>query len=511
MPDAFNDKLKPKLLVLGNLPLLEKSPFIKDVSYHELLQGTFGASTEEADELFLALVRGRPQAPLEVTPLRFLMGQFIPPSTSGGSGPLPPPLYSFSLVLHQAAKSYKIENKHQDPPDSPRLRSISQRCEHLLQYSNLRQELPMPIPPVRGLRRASLLAHAKNEADLRILLFYLGALVTTFQGKTIQGPGKIIEGAGDTWIVVISSDFALRQLFCKCDPIEPADLGITCEKDIQIRALLERNPQQVLDALSYTLWIKPLRDIYEMSEATFQQMWDDFFEFGQRNSAYINSYFPQLGLLTDESQKEDPLLDYKAGMGRFGYMDLLLCYWLHLHPNRVAAVELKTISLEDLYRAECRSEKETKKLVYHFKGGTNTFSDQCNKKIDEINKMTLDELRKVTYHFYSFNKTTNKSESNRVTIGDMLVDAEKQLEAYMNALVNGEAWVRDGGSKMEGITVKADKRVEVIRGAKVDEVFGIVAFCVGTRIIALIQEPKKQNKLHTYKGVKGWHDIIRKR
>ncbi|KAJ7761079.1 hypothetical protein B0H16DRAFT_1531783 [Mycena metata] len=196
-----------------------------------------------------------------------------------------------------------------------------------------------------------------------------------------------------------------------------------------------------------------------------------------------------------------------AGMGRFGYLDIFLCGLLGLHPERVVAIELKYISIRNLYRALCKTDKECEDLVRGTKPPS-TFRQQCRKKIREINRMTIAELRNVKYHFSSYDRKTDRWVNNRAPISTMLDKAQNQLEAYMNAIVNGAAFQTNDGSDPEGITA-AETRVAVTKAPKghADELFGIIVVGIGRRIIALVREPKKQNTKYRYAGVPGWQDI----
>jgi hypothetical protein len=252
-----------------------------------------------------------------------------------------------------------------------------------------------------------------------------------------------------------------------------------------------------------------------MSEAVFQEMWNGFMaveyelvddgmnEF-HKDSKSINNYFAQLGLFTNCHKK--PIDEtFTAGSKPFGYLDIFMCAFRDVHPGRVVAIELKYFSLHSLFRHDCTSEKECHNFV-NGTGGKSTFWRKCEKKLQDLDKLSEEQIRNINVHFYQSSESGGEAEEKRYSIGYIVEQAEGQLRSYMNAIVNGEAYGgRHYGSQKEGI-LKYETRVQATKvpSNDVDQVSGLIIYGVGRRAFSVVVEPEQQNTLYRYDVKPGW-------
>ncbi|KAJ6470640.1 hypothetical protein C8R47DRAFT_757219 [Mycena vitilis] len=514
-----------KLLVLGNIPLFMPGD-IQDISLHGALKGAFGISNKELNELFAVLSHNRHTKPLRNSEeLAWTLGRYSPPSMRPGDDPSPA-VYGFPLVLNYVATALDLDNSYKILQDSPRLKWISQRCQHLLQYSGLRQARQITIRRIKEFDVHSLVRCLTNEVDLRILSFFLGAIKVVDPGK---GPDSAL------WIMELSSQFARDQLLSSCSVIAFDQ----SQWDIIYRALLERDPYPLVQAVSTRLSGRPVRSLYRMQEGGFQEMLDSFHEPGWMTETkpgtekrdFTNHYFSQVGLLTDfrkyrkmrqdqeeakrkkasgkanKSRKAAAVAKPKiSGTGAFGYLDILLVALRDLHPGRVIAIELKFISLFQIFRALHKSHRECDAAV-RGEGGK-SFTRHCLDKLEELDNMSEADLQRVTYWCWDSDEEKGKDRQVSLTVGE----GTTQLRTYMDAIVKGNANHGHSEPSTEGITY-AEKRVQANRNPEhpVDEVVGFVICVVGRRAITIPVDPTVQNTHYRYDAVQGWKSVFEKR
>ncbi|KAJ7141325.1 hypothetical protein C8R44DRAFT_244515 [Mycena epipterygia] len=466
-----------KLLVLGNLPPFGAMGAMENISLLECMDGAFGMNSQELRGFFTILSQGRRR---KLTPngagMWGRLGCFTPPEIHSDDRS-PERVYNFNLVLYHVASTLNLDNAHRTLADSPMLIAISKLCETLLKYSSLRRERQLTISPILNVTSPSLVGFTKNEQVLWQLLFYLGAL-------KVSDPGREPD---QMWTVEVSSTFAAHQLFSRYPPIPHDEIQAEAPLEIQLRALLERDPSALIKAISDYLSDKPLMDLYKMGEAVFQTMFDVHMANGSRQ---VNNYFAQIGLHTDPTKTGDEQ-DYSAGQGAYGYIDIFLCGLSDLRPGRVVAIELKYISLHGLFRAMHDTDTGCHNAV------GKKFREPCLLKIEELEKMSIAKLRQMHYHFYS-----KGGEPNTVTLGIHLDDAVAQLQSYMSAIVDGQA--RDQIKK--GISTY-EKRIKVVTAGStrvVDEVIGFVVCGIGRRIITITVEPRTQNTQYQFSAMPSW-------
>ncbi|KAJ7354705.1 hypothetical protein DFH08DRAFT_50169 [Mycena albidolilacea] len=507
---------KPKLLVFGNLGLYSSErtnlSLLKDVSSHPTLDGFFGIIPEELVVLFSRFSDNRRQTLDMEGGLVHKLGYCAAPPCHLGNNVYhqPPSVYNFDLTLNHIATTLNLESaQHRTLADSAWLKSISLCCRHLLQYSSLRRGRGIDISQL-GL--PDLNTHTTNESQLWQLLLRLGALAV----RRKRNPDL-------TWTLELSSSFAANQLFSQCHPFSnPRE----STRDIQLRALLERNPRPIMDAISRLLLyhVHPL-DLYNMGEAVFQAIWNTFMAVDyklvddgpcdlEEDSQYMDNYFAQLCLFTNsEATRDDPLAHdilFKAGHQRFGFLDIFLCQLRNVRPGRVVAIELKYFSLRGLFRAECNTEEECRDRVYGT-GETSTFGTQCQTKVDELAALSEEEIRKKRYHFRQSQGPGMQSIDRTMTIGEIVDAGVEQLQSYMNAIVNGKAFDGADGSKLEGIHLKRETRINVEKAPKTpvnqaDELIGYLVYGVGRRAFWVAVEPKPQNTNYRYKVRPYWQE-----
>ncbi|KAJ7121281.1 hypothetical protein C8R43DRAFT_1136538 [Mycena crocata] len=494
-----------KLLIIGNIPPFpddkERLNSVKNISLAPAMveEKAFGMSQVEVSGLFSVLSHGRSiRLSLDGSVPNSTLGSFYPPLLSPEDAS-PDLHYNFNLVLHHAARTLSLRNKHSKLPGSPSLISISHICEKVLKNSSLRRGHCINIASFTEIGIDSLTSFSTNELVLWKILFYLGALKVDDTGKE---PDFL-------WALVISSPYAASQLFARYPRMLTSELDASV-RDIQLRALLERDPKPIAAAVAVRLERKPLQELYKMSEAVFQEMFDGYFG----EDKYINNYFTQIGLLTNTSKAKAETSRQQsakgkgparqpgpttAGLGRYGYLDIFICALLRM--RRVVAIELKYFSVYGFFRAFYDSDEKTENAVSGTLDDYSKFNKSCLKKLHDLGRMSLEELRTQDYAFY--HKDQNKKVKVSIKpFGTLLDNAATQLQSYLNAIVNGQAQDNAQGARV-GIT-KAERRIEINPRDEVDEVIGFVVCGIGRRIITIPVEPKTQNTRYQYKHKSGW-------
>ncbi|KAJ6489590.1 hypothetical protein C8R47DRAFT_1320156 [Mycena vitilis] len=226
------------------------------------------------------------------------------------------------LVFHHAATVLGLDSKHRTLADSPSLKIISERCQHLLEHSTLRRERPKYIAPfhsaVQGISFASLRTFAKHETGLEMILSFLGAIKLRNHGPGFEDM---------MWVAEICSLFAQKQSFeSKLYGLYAAIDNILEEsnRDKEARSLFERDPHPLLTTWRRRLARKPIMDLYGMNEAVFQTMLDSLWEDDSNDAIldpsdkrrepgrYLHNYVPQLGLCTDPTRLRIPAAEGKG-------------------------------------------------------------------------------------------------------------------------------------------------------------------------------------------------------
>jgi hypothetical protein len=332
-------------------------------------------------------------------------------------------------------------------------------------------------------------------------------------------------------------------VFFKLFSMFPVSLKFEDDREIQLRALLERNPRPFMEALADRLESRPLRSLFDMREAGFQEMLDSFMEDDltipadksesltkRRKSKYQNNYFSQVGLLTDfakhikleAKQREEAVQKQQqstkgkgkqpanrqvkqapdekpkiSGLDAFGYLDALLVALRDLHPGRVIALELKYISLICLLWKLFKADKTREESI---RGpGGKMFEGNCLGEVDELAKKSMAELREVEYMPYDSDRPYK--------VGPTLDNAVTQLRSYMDAIVQGNANKGYSDPRTEGIT-NGEKRIMANKNQMnpVDEVVGYVVCGIGRRVVTIVVEPTRQNTIYRYDAIPGWQD-----
>ncbi|KAJ7646862.1 hypothetical protein FB45DRAFT_891644 [Roridomyces roridus] len=322
-----------------------------------------------------------------------------------------------------------------------------------------------------------------------MLLFHTGEL------KMTNWPGI---DPDTVWELKVASNFAEYALFSSFTAIrfykEPS-------RDMELRALYERNPRPMLDEiLRRILSNKTFQDLYRFTELAFQTVFDGYFcDLDGRNE---DCYLAQLGLLTNPSvtdqqtgRRSGAITQGPSGLGRFGYADVFIAALQRIHPGRTLVIELKVVSVWNLFLAIYEDENLCRTKV---EGGPrdppNTFRKNVMEMVEKVDNATIQQLRATSYGY----KTARGV--NTQTIGAMLDDAAIQLNSYTSAVVNGKA---DNGTNKKGIT-SAERRIVVRNSDSPDEVLGLIVCFIGHRIIAVPLEPQVQNKQYTYDVVPRW-------
>ncbi|KAJ6498843.1 hypothetical protein C8R45DRAFT_980175 [Mycena sanguinolenta] len=490
------------LLVFGNIPPfhVDLSKFLHHISRAADIDGAFGITPKELEAFFDVMSHNRGiTLSVDEDGLARALGRFTPPHLFDKQ-PLPS-VFNFDLVLHHVTTTLNLGGPHQTLGDSPLLRIISRRYEKSLRYSSLRRGRRIVISKTR---QFDVLGIGEKEINLWLLLLYLGVLI--FPKKP-----------SSTWTLEICSTFVQTQLFSDYTPLPSVQESI---RDLQLRALLEGNPEPMAKGISRLLWGTHLLDLYEMDEAVLQQVWNCFMNVNhsfvddgdndfKEDSVYLNNYFSQLGLLTNASAKQSKKRSqaheiFTAGRGRFGFLDIFLCDFQDLRPGRVVATELKYFPLRGLFRAQCSSDKECHDKVYGT-GDKSTFWDKCGEKLNQLDAMSEEEVQNLDFHFYASQGDGKPARGCHYQIGTIVNEGRKQLKSYMHAIVNGTAFDRSDKSAPEGIT-RHETRVQATKVSrdKADDLIGLLMYAVGRRVFWAIVEPTEQNTKYRYTAKSGW-------
>ncbi|KAJ7742672.1 hypothetical protein DFH07DRAFT_836054 [Mycena maculata] len=295
----------------------------------------------------------------------------------------------------------------------------------------------------------------------------------------------------------MSNPFTRQQLFSQCSVIPQEKLGEP-HRDRQLRSLLERDPTPLTNFISHRLATRHPRELYKASEAVFQTIFDE--AMGDLQSTYANNYFTELGLHTHPEKKKIPYSDQSAhsedpGDSRFSYLDMFYCGLKWLHPWRVIAVELKYISLYAIIRAKYATEALYNKAVHDNDDPNWNLEAHCKKTAQHLRSLSLEKLRAV--NFVRWDQRQRKVV--RSTVGDLLKDAHKQLDSYLQAIVSGNS-----SPNKKGIT-KADGRVTA-KSAGRDEVVGMIFCGIGADIITICLDTRGTNFEYVGKAAKSIYD-----
>lgn len=131
-------------------------------------------------------------------------------------------------------------------------------------------------------------------------------------------------------------------------------------RDVQLRALFDRNPRPMAEAIARRLTLT--------------------------RSQNVNNYFPQLALHTDPDQSAGPSTA-GVGRGRNGFLDIFIRSIIHVRRGRVVAIELKYVSIEAILRA---------------RGTLNKPSwTQIDREAGYLDKKSTKELLDVKYRYWA--------------------------------------------------------------------------------------------------------------
>ncbi|KAJ7091909.1 hypothetical protein B0H15DRAFT_799666 [Mycena belliarum] len=334
-----------KLLVFGNLPFdydgeLEAGlslARIKNISLHPKLKGAFGMTATEVLRFYSVLSHNRRTNLVATTALFHTFGAFDPPRLYAGDE-RPGLTLNFNVVLHYAATTLGLTNDHANLPTSPKLSAIATLSRKLLEDSSIRRGYSMLLPPLSSAGQdllfhttAPLIEFSTKEDALWRLLFYLGALAVSKQQDTLPDP---------LWELKVCGTWAHTQI--------PSPQLQESPRDVQLRALFDRNPRPMAEAIARRLTLTRSQNLYDINEAVFQTMVDGYMDDEERT--HVNNYFPQLALHTDPDQSAGPSTA-GVGRGRNGFLDIFIRSIIHVRRGRVVAIELKYVSIEAILRA----------------------------------------------------------------------------------------------------------------------------------------------------------------
>ncbi|KAF8199909.1 hypothetical protein K438DRAFT_1758971 [Mycena galopus ATCC 62051] len=453
-----------KFLVFGNLPPLPldpTDPCLTSLSTASTLDGAFGITPEELEQLFSVLSHNRKKKVGVHEPGKLA----VPPLPFGNRKP--PSAFNFALVFNHAVTTLELGGKHKTLMDSYWLQKLSQRYEKSLRYSSLRRRRQMVVPPFGHVNS---FAVAKDDQNLWALLICLGALVCTQKSKETPG--------GPTWTLKTCTPFAESQLFAKY-PHFPTNL------------------KKVETSSFYPYWSVTLGLSCKLDEAVFQEMWNGFMSF---HSELVDA---QLHLFTTPTS---PHTLYLPLAQTYWYLDIFMCALQALHPGRAIAIELKYISLHNIFRAKYLSDAECHDRVYGT-GPTSEFQDNCLKLLTHLDTLPEKDLLEIECHFYhrspehetkADGKKTNRQKpgakradapktSSKVSIGEIVKHGKEQLHWK---------WTDES---LEGI-LKSEIRVQVtsVPEEQADELIGYVVYGVGRRVLWAAVEPVSPNVKYQY-------------
>ncbi|KAK6997096.1 hypothetical protein R3P38DRAFT_3067544 [Favolaschia claudopus] len=521
-------KSRVRILILGNLPVLEEiqaaapTPIDqRDISTLLASDGrdatfpsgtAFGITPDECAGLAAVLSHKRSERRMR---WQFLNEQRI----CGGfkSHPRTPQekcgsiIYDFSLVLQYLAKAFDLNSGHRMLPDSTALQNIAENCQSLLEQSSLRRERKFLLSPHYGISAATLRLCETREPSLWILLHYMGVIRRDRE-----------ENIMDMWEMTPSSIHAQKQLFGRYPPMKISPYEES-EKEIYLRALLERNPYPFTNALSDLLRRKPLFDLFRMDEAVLQAIIDCSMEDSSRNGCkdeegypivkgrYIHNYFAQLGLRTNlpgsasksvKHAKSGPAgkstqTQYEpspSGLEEYGYMDCFIAALRRLGKNCAICMEAKYCSPYGFGRGKYGiNEWRQFEAALDADGLRYT----ALKTMQNFDSLTIPEIEKLNYCYFD----RDRKEYVTLTVKKIIDNAKVQLQSYMAAIAAGQA-----APDKKGIT-GAETRIIVKKceeGEPADELIGYIILGLGRRIIAIEVEPDVQNTEYRFLGTFHW-------
>ncbi|KAK7005930.1 hypothetical protein R3P38DRAFT_2556149, partial [Favolaschia claudopus] len=508
------------LLVIGNIPPFppterERITLPINISADPELRGAFGLGLSELRSLYSALSLNRHISLGNVTSddslQRELGFEFTPSPTNNSVPGVCPTSLNFGLTLHCITTTLDIDSPHRslfysDWLVSGWLRGIAQSCQHLLQYSSIRRGRRILVRPFNAYDLPSFLAYTEKEPNLLPLLYFLGVLTV------LPEPEEAKPQPDPMWALRICNSLAAHELFSTYPPfLHPLESIRT----IQLRALFERNPGPIIKASSWHLFHTCLLDLIRMDEQTFQAIWNGlmvvdhtFFEDGdpviELTSEYINNYFSQVSLFTNAQAPRGRSAErvvFGSGRGRFGFSDIVIC-GSAVHPGRVIVLELKYCSLWNLFRATVSTDPECEEMLNGVNGPSTRWT-KCQALLDELDKMTEQEILEQHYHLYRSEGAVDQPDKGSYTVGTIVEDGKAQLQSYMRALVNGKAFQSYQGSEQEGIHTR-ESRIEAIVASPPDKIIGFVVYAVGRRTFWVEVEPLQQNKYFQYRAKPGW-------
>jgi hypothetical protein len=234
-------------------------------------------------------------------------------------------------------------------------------------------------------------------------------------------------------------------------------------------------------------------DIYDLPEASFQCLFDAFY-WGE----FKGNYFPQLRLLTDHKksvgEKKQP-----AGFNRYGFADIfcLGTGGMYLRPRFGVVIELKSIRPSGLVRHFYGSKAEWKKDWWK---SSRDPSHPNRKRLEDVLRLPLDQLRSLKYVYFD----ADSSGEVTTTVGQIMDDAVKQLQSYLNAILAGAAvdsTRTPGEAEKIGIS---DNRIDIPAEQKgrAQRVSGRVVVAIGPRIEVI--PVQGGTSMWDYRGKTGW-------
>jgi hypothetical protein len=364
---------------------------LKNISLSPCLKGAFGVSFEELCDLFSVLSYGREDPDLDITEhdLPFKLGEFYPLMTTSDDAP-PDAMYSFPLVLHHIATRLNLDSTNINSPVSPILLRISEISRSMLEDSSLHRGRALVVEsPSEILKSLSLATLVKKEESLWTLLLFLGAVkVSRYDHHNSRWILKIASPFAQNDVrlrrLCITSDIncTFLKLFSTFPPIQRAHLYEN-PRDVQLRALFERNPTPVAEALAQRLSAMSLLNLYDMSEAVLQATFNGYMD--GEDKLFKDNYFEQLRLLIDSTKDKKvtavstTVNQATAGLGRNGFLDAFMCRFTRFlrTKNRVVAIELKHLNLRGFFRAVHVDDEACEKAV---KGTKDDFWVNCRRK-----------------------------------------------------------------------------------------------------------------------------------
>ncbi|KAJ6507408.1 hypothetical protein C8R47DRAFT_1066260 [Mycena vitilis] len=469
-----NDNIK--LLALGRLPVCTNK--LLQIANDPSVRGAFGMSQEEMRCLFRVISGDGREADLTAMP--GLEEKTVPVSLPSRARQ---GCYSFTLVLHHMANTFRPTSLHRNPPAPvPLLQSMKKHQGELFPYLQRSQSV------------VSMTAVKRDPPDLSALSTDQSvAWWVLYHEGDLEFVGLHPDLVGHWLMKVPINPIVCTRLFGGRPSLKPVkQLKDDTPLEAELRGLLEGRPDPLTSTISNLLLHTPISQLSNASETVLQTIFDTHIK-----NEKLYQYSSQLQLLTNIAIAEKSYTQQKEefkrkksrgkmskaakkaaaaakpapGEDRYGAADCVICGLDELGLRVLVLVELKYLNLKGLLDARIEHCDETKPL---------TRADQTN-KLKALNRK-IRELSPKDLKLQRYRRWDNDTEDFiDTTVGALITAATRQRASYLQAIKSGRV---------------LDPRVTVVDGS--DIIIPLVIVGIGSRLI--VEQGAKEQTSFRYFG-----------